>query len=94
MNSIADLKIRYKDPGELEAKENSYSITHDAYTEDPSEDLKFASAVIMTSMIIHRSEYIDEGIDIAFVSDELAKLDLSDSYKKEFKTLVSKIAKG
>ena len=45
-------------------------------------------------MIIHRSEYIDEGIDIAFVSDELARLELSDSYKKEFKTLVSKIAKG
>lgn len=94
MNSIADLKIRYKDPGELEAKENSYSITHDAYTEDPSEDMKFASAVIMTSMILHRSEYVDEGIDIAFVNDELAKLDLSDSYKKEFKTLVSKIARG
>lgn len=91
---LASLSVRYKNPGELEAIQNDYTITRDVIKIAPSEDMKFASAVIMTSMILHRSEYVDEGIDIAFVNDELAKLDLSDSYKKEFKTLVSKIAKG
>ena len=94
IRELASLSVRYKNPGELEALQNDYTITRDVVKIAPSEDMKFASAVIMTSMIIHRSEYIDEGIDIAFVCDELAKLDLSDSYKKEFKTLVSKIAKG
>lgn len=91
---LASLSVRYKNPGELEALQNDYTITRDVIKIAPSEDMKFASAVIMTSMILHRSEYLDEGIDIAFVNDELAKLDLSDGYKKEFKTLVSKIAKG
>ena len=89
---LATLKVRYKDPGELEANENAYTITPDAYTEDPSEDLKFASAVIVTSMVLHRSEYLDEGIDMSYVSITLNSIDTSDYYKKEFKQLVAKIA--
>ena len=94
IKDLASLSVRYKNPGELEALQNDYTITRDVVKIAPSEDMKFASAVIMTSMIIHRSEYLDEGIDIAFVCDELAGLDISDSYKKEFKQLVAKIAEG
>lgn len=88
---LATLKVRYKDPGALEANENAYTITHDVYTEDPSQDLKFASAVIVTSMVLHRSEYLDEGIDMEYVSTTLNSIDTSDYYKKEFKQLVGKL---
>lgn len=94
INELASLSVRYKDPGELSANQNDYAITRTAQTQTPSDDFKFASAVIMTSMILHDSEYMDKIVDIYFVREHLAQINTTDVYKGEFKTLVLKLANG
>lgn len=93
VNDIASLSVRYKNPGELEAKQNDYAITRDVLKIAASDDARFASAVIMTSMIIHKSEYMDEGIDLDFVINSIENLELKDAYKEEFKELLIKLNK-
>ena len=94
ISELASLSVRYKNPGEIVASQNDYAITRNSYTQTPSDDFKFASAVIMMSMILHDSEYIDEIVDIYFVRECLGKINTTDVYKNEFMTLLGKISKG
>ena len=83
--------MRYKNPGELTALQNDYIIKNDVATEDPSDDFKFASAVIVTAMLLHDSEYIDKEITLDYVKDTLKELELNDFYKEEFRNLIKKL---
>ena len=91
VENIMTLSVRYKNPGELEALQNDYTIKNDICTEEPSDDFKFASAVIVTAMLLHDSEYIDEGITLDYVKNTLNSLELNDFYKEEFRDLIKKI---
>ncbi len=87
-SSLMTLAIRYKDPGATEGKQNDYVITSDSIVESASDDFKFASAVIVTAMLLHDSEYLDEGITLEYVKTTLAGLTLSDFYKQEFRDMI------
>ncbi|MBE6608439.1 MAG: VWA domain-containing protein [Ruminococcaceae bacterium] len=90
VENIMSLSVRYKKPGELNALQNDYVIKNDIATENPSDDFKFASAVIVTAMLLHDSKYIDEGITLDYVKNTLKSLDLNDFYKEEFRNLIVK----
>ena len=91
VENIMSLSVRYKNPGELTALQNDYIIKNDIATENPSDDFKFASAVIVTAMLLHDSEYIDKSITLDYVKNTLKELDLNDFYKEEFRSLISKL---
>ena len=85
VGNIAKLSVRYKDPGEIAAKQNDYDITRAMLDSGEGDDLEFACSVIMTAMLLHKSEYLDEEIDLDFVAEYISKLDLEgDGYKEEF----------
>ncbi|MBP3333330.1 MAG: von Willebrand factor type A domain-containing protein [Clostridia bacterium] len=91
VENIMSLSVRYKNPGELTALQNDYIIKNDVATEDPSDDFKFASAIIVTAMLLHDSEYIDKEITLDYVKDTLKELELNDFYKEEFRNLIKKL---
>ena len=90
-DSLMTLAIRYKDPGATEGKQNDYTIGAECISRDASDDLRFASAVIVTSMLLHDSEYLDEGITLSYVNSTLAYIVTDDFYKNEFKELIALI---
>ena len=85
------LAMRYKAPGASESVLREYPIGKSVYTETPDDDFRFICAVAETSMILHKSKYVDElGIDD--VLTKLSSLDLSgDADKAEFADLVKKL---
>lgn len=85
---LMTLSVRYKDPGELSAKQNDYTITSESITESTSEDFRFASAVIITAMLLHKSEYLDSMATLGYVKSLLSDIDTDDYYKNEFKALL------
>lgn len=89
-DNLMTLRVRYKNPGELEALQNDYVITDESIAENASDDLKFASAVIVTAMLLHDSQYLDEDITLDYVKNTLKDLDLNDFYKEEFRNLIKK----
>lgn len=89
--NLMTLRVRYKNPGELTALQNDYTITAESIKENASDDFKFASAVIVTAMLLHNSEYIDDGITLDYVKNTLKELELNDFYKKEFRDLIKKL---
>ena len=82
--------VRYKDPGATESKLLEYPITKDSFTETPSDDWYFAAAVIELAMVIRESKYCN-GITLNSVKGLISDIELSDNYRKEFKTLVEKL---
>ena len=85
IGNIAKLSVRYKDPGDIAAKQNDYDITRDMLDGGEGDDLEFACAVIMTAMLLHNSEYLDKSVGLDFVAEYISELDLEgDSYKEEF----------
>lgn len=85
------LAMRYKAPGAEESVLREYPIGKSVYTETPDDDFKFICAVAETSMILHKSKYVDElGIDD--VLTKLSALDLSkDPDKSEFADLIREL---
>lgn len=85
------LAMRYKAPGTSESVLREYPIGKSVYTETPDDDFRFICAVAETSMILHKSKYVDElGMDD--VLTKLSSLDLSgDADKAEFADLVKKL---
>lgn len=86
------LAVRYKKPGETVSLLNEYNIGQSEYTNNPNTDFRFICAVVETSMLLHRSSYLGN-INIDDISSLLKSLYLWDSYKTEFRDLVSKLAR-
>ena len=84
------VSVRYKEPGDSESKLLEYPIKEDSFVESPSDDWYFAAAVIELSMVIRESKYCN-GITIDNVLSLLSDIDLNDSYRSEFKSLVEKL---
>ena len=82
--------VRYKDPGSTESKLLEYPVKQDAYTNTPSDDFYFASAVIEFAMVLRGSKYCN-GTTLNTVLSRLNDIQLKDDYKIEFKELVEKL---
>jgi len=85
-----ELNIRYKNPSQSESKLIEHRIGKVNFTETPSDDFKFAGAVIEFSMVLRDSKYLDNG-SVKHVLQTLESIALTDSYKTEFKSLVYKL---
>lgn len=87
------LGVRYKEPTEEKSKEETYAFGKEVYTDTPSENFKFITAVTQTSMILHKSKYIGN-VTLADVLKTLKTLDFSeDACKVQFKQLIQTLVK-
>jgi len=82
------LSVRYKNPGESDSKQLSYGIGEADVTDHPSDNWKFASAVIEFGMLATKSEHAGTAsFDGAIaLMDQMGALD---DRQREFKKLVS-----
>ena len=89
--SLMELDVRYKDPDGEKSKLEEYSFGKEIVTDTPDDNFKFITAVIETSMIIHKSEFIGE-TTLEDVKAELDTLRLSsDEYKEQFRSLIQNL---
>ena len=85
------LAVRYKRPGESVSQLDEYAIGQGNVTTEPDEDFRFQSAVILTAMVLHNSQYLND-INLDNVLDMLSSLDLSSAPdRSEFRDLVRKL---
>ena len=84
------LNVRSKDPGESESKLSEYPIGEKDVTSAPSDDWRFASAVIEFGMIVNDSENKGSSTTDS-VLDILDGTSLDDSYRSEFRDLVRRL---
>lgn len=87
-DELMTLSVRHKDPGAYDAIQRDYKITPESITDTPSEDLQFASAVIVVAMLLHESEYLDKDIKLDYVKETLYSINTDDFYKNEFKAII------
>ncbi len=88
------LAVRYKNPGELQSELKEYDFGSESYTETPSEDFKFISAVVQFSMILRESEFLTDDITLETVIASLDSIKLDDEYKLQFKDLLKKLSQA
>jgi len=86
------LAIRYKEPDGTKSQLNEYSIGAEALTDTPSEDFTFTANVVMVSMLLHKSRYI-QNVTLADIIENLGELSLSAPDRTEFYTLLQKLKK-
>ena len=89
----ATVSVRYKEPGETSAKENSYVVSEEDFVEEPGDDLAFASAVAEFAMILRDdpnkgTSTLDGILEIAH--DHMAE----DEYRQEFYYMVRLLMKN
>lgn len=89
----ATVSVRYKEPGEDSAQENSYVVREEDFMEEPGDDLAFASAVAEFAMILRDdpnkgTSTLDGILEIAH--DHMAE----DEYRQEFYYLVRLLMKN
>ena len=86
---LIELDVRYKAPDGDKSSLEEYSFGTEVLTNAPSDNFKFISAVIETSMILHESEYIGD-ITLEDIKKELDAIPLSsDEYKEQFRSLIA-----
>ena len=87
------VNIRYKEPDSDSSQLLTYPVTTAAYSDNPTNDFKFASCVAEFAMLLRESEYVGNAT-YDHVINRLKQLDNieNDPYKKEFVELV-KMAK-
>ena len=78
------LSIRYKEVKSEVSELREINIGKENVTEIPDDDFDFATSVIEFAMLINRSAYANKDIRIDNIIEELEKLNLDDSKKKEF----------
>ncbi len=83
----ATLSTRYKEPGADESKLETTVVSADVFTEAPSGDFLFASAVAEFGMILNDSAYKGDAT-YDTVLELLKQAPLSDDYREEFFSLV------
>ena len=86
-SELMTLSIRYKKPSENKSNLLTYPITFASYTDRPSEDFLFQSAVAEFGLIASASRYMGDA-DLNSVIDRLDSIHLNDEYKQEFKDMV------
>lgn len=87
--AFIELDVRYKAPDGDKSSLEEYSFGREVLTNAPSDNFKFITAVIETSMIIHESEYIGD-ITLENIKSELNAIPLSsDEYKEQFRSLIA-----
>ena len=85
------LGVRYKAPDAAKSEEKNYFFGKEEYTDTPNDNFKFVSAVIETSMILHKSKFLG-GITLTDVMETLDGIDLTkDVYKAQFKELIDSL---
>ena len=88
-----DLAVRWKNPGQSESEERHYSVGSTHLIEAMDDDMLFASAIVETAMLLHKSEYAgDSSLDgvLALLGDMREK----DAYQVEFEQLIQKLQRG
>ena len=86
-SELLTLSIRYKKPSESKSNLLTYPVTFAEYTDRPSEDFIFQSAVAEYGLIASQSKYMGNA-DMKNVLSELESIRLNDEYKREFKDIV------
>lgn len=81
------LSVRYKDPDKNKSQLLEYAIGNESYTNNPSDDFKFASCVVEFSEILRGSEYTND-TSLKDVLSQLKDLESEDEYREEFYSLV------
>lgn len=84
------VSIRYKKPAESKSELLEYPIGYDSYSEKPSNDFQFAAAVAEFGLLASHSEF-PEDASVERVIKTVKKLDLKDTYKREFSDLVEEV---
>lgn len=89
------VNIRYKEPEGEESILLQYPVGEEAYTENPSEDWRFAATVAEFGLIVTDSSFKGEA-DLQHVKKSLKELECveEDEYKEEFYDLVKKLIKN
>lgn len=84
------LAVRYKRPGESKSQLNEYGIGK-ADVREPDDDFRFQSALILTAMVLHNSQYLNDH-DLNSISELLSSLELSSAPdRSEFRDLIRKL---
>ncbi len=87
IDDILTLSVRYKKPAENKSRLLEYPISFKAYTEDPTNDFLFKSAVAEFGLLASDSLY-SANADLDSVIERLESIKLNDEYKKEFYKLI------
>lgn len=93
-NEWLTVSIRYKEPEGEESILMEYPVDEASYTENPSDDWKFAAAAAEFGLVVTDSSFQGEA-SLEHVKDVLKELDIEeDEYKEEFYDLVKKLIKN
>lgn len=92
-DELLNISVRYKEPNADSSRELNYPIKQDAVKEQMSDNMKFASAIAQTGMLLRDSEYKGNS-DYNNVLELLNSISdiTNDKDKLEFMVLVNKIA--
>ena len=93
-DELLTLSLRYKEPDSDTSKLLEYPVLAESYSDDMSDDMKFAACVAEFGMLLRDSKYIN-GISYANIADDLSKLPqvTEDEYKTELLYLVNLMSK-
>lgn len=90
IDEILTLSVRYKKPSENKSRLLEYPISFKAYTERPTDDFLFKSAVAEFGLLASDSLFSADA-DLDNVLERLGSIRLDDGYKREFADLVSNL---
>lgn len=85
------LRVRYKNPGEPVSRLNEYEIGTQNLTAQADTDTRFITSVIELASLLRNPDYSGD-ITVQSVLAELNGLNLTDSYKVEFREIVKALA--
>lgn len=88
-----DLAVRWKNHGQSESEERHYSLGSAHMVESMDDDMLFASAIIETAMLLHKSEYAGDA-SLEGVQMLLEQMSEKDFYQTEFEQLIQKLQKS
>ena len=90
-DDFMSVHVRWKEPGEGKSTERNHPVTAQASTEQPSEDFRFASAVVEAGLIARGSRYAGEAT-VAAARERAAESLGSDPYglRAEFVDLLTR----
>ena len=91
-DEFATVSVRYKNPGESQSWQLSFTVSTRDWTETPDDDFVFASLVAEFAMILSDSPYKGTAT-LDGIMDTYAGLETDDEYKEEFYQLVRMMAK-
>lgn len=86
-----DLAIRYKRVGEEASTLNEYTVGGNNYTDNASDDFRFACAVAQTSMLLNKSKYTANAT-LRDAFNTVSDMELT-GYRAEFRDLLEKLLK-